>query len=139
MFDLTTKQWHERASHQAARWRATQSVNAFGRWLVGDTAGTGLLEVREDAFDEDGVEIVARGEGRESAAVDALDLDRIRDPGGGHLVGGGGRHVIVGAAPLQLDGAVAERVAAGSALESSTVPNVSFTLETASFPSDKIE
>lgn len=54
VLDLTTEQWHERASHQAPRWRGSQSVKAFGRWLIGDRAGTGLLEVREDAFDEDG-------------------------------------------------------------------------------------
>lgn len=66
--DLTTEQWHERASHQAARWRASQSVNAFGRWLVGDIAGTGLLEVREDAFDEDGAPLRLRIESLPAAA-----------------------------------------------------------------------
>lgn len=54
VLDLTTAEWHERASHNAPRWRVSQSVKAFGRWLVGDTHGTGLLEVREDAFDEAG-------------------------------------------------------------------------------------
>ena len=54
VYDLTTQRWHERASHQASRWRASQSVKAFGRWLYGDTAGTGLLEVTESAFGEDG-------------------------------------------------------------------------------------
>lgn len=54
VYDLTTQQWHERASHEATRWRASQSVKFAGRWLVGDTVGTGLLEVTESAFTEDG-------------------------------------------------------------------------------------
>lgn len=54
VYDLTTQQWHERASHGATRWRASQSVKFAGRWLVGDTLGTGLLEVTESAFTEDG-------------------------------------------------------------------------------------
>jgi len=62
VFDLTTGQWHERASHDASRWRSSQSVKAFGRWLVGDTAGTGLLEVSEKAFDEVGATLRFRVE-----------------------------------------------------------------------------
>jgi hypothetical protein len=62
VFDLTTGQWHERASHDASRWRASQAVKAFGRWLVGDTAGTGLLEVTEKAFDEVGAPLRFRVE-----------------------------------------------------------------------------
>lgn len=62
VFDLTTGQWHERASHEAIRWRASQSVKAFGRWLVGDIFGTGLLEVSETAFDEVGAPLRFRVE-----------------------------------------------------------------------------
>lgn len=62
VFDLTTGQWHERASHEATRWRASQSVKAFGRWLVGDTLGTGLLSVSEQAFDEVGAPLRFRVE-----------------------------------------------------------------------------
>lgn len=62
VYDLTTQQWHERASHQESRWRASQSVKAFGRWLVGDTIGTGLLEVTESAFGEDGDPLRFRAE-----------------------------------------------------------------------------
>lgn len=68
VYDLTTEQWHERASHQAARWRGSQSVRAFGRWLIGDTAGTGLLEVREDVFMEDGAPLRFRVESLPSQA-----------------------------------------------------------------------
>ena len=35
-YDVSTKQWHERASNLTNRWRGLQSVNAFGQWLVGD-------------------------------------------------------------------------------------------------------
>ncbi|BAQ43970.1 hypothetical protein [Methylobacterium aquaticum] len=62
VYDLTTQQWHERASHEAARWRGSCSVKAFGRWLVGDSLGTGLLEVREDAFTENGAPLRMRVE-----------------------------------------------------------------------------
>ncbi|MCJ2107850.1 hypothetical protein MKK70_21215 [Methylobacterium sp. E-041] len=62
VYDLITAQWHERASHQAGRWRGSQSVKAFGRWLIGDTSGTGLLEVREDVFVEDGAPLRFRVE-----------------------------------------------------------------------------
>lgn len=60
--DLTTGQWHERASGEDARWLGTLGVKAFGRWLVGDRAGTALLEVREDAFDEAGAPLRMRVE-----------------------------------------------------------------------------
>lgn len=62
VYDLTTKQWHERASHEAARWRGSCAVQAFGRWLIGDRDGTGLLEVREDVFTEDGAPLRMRAE-----------------------------------------------------------------------------
>lgn len=62
VYDLTTQQWHERASHGADRWRGSLSVKAFGRWLIGDATGTGLLEVREDVFDEDGGPLRFRAE-----------------------------------------------------------------------------
>lgn len=35
VYDLTTRQWHERASHGQANWRARVAVRAFNRWLVG--------------------------------------------------------------------------------------------------------
>jgi hypothetical protein len=39
-FNLNTQKWEERSSLQAGQfvpWRATGSLNAFGKWLVGDT------------------------------------------------------------------------------------------------------
>lgn len=43
VYDLTTRQWHERASQGQANWRARFSVQAFNRWLVGG-AGRVLWE-----------------------------------------------------------------------------------------------
>ncbi len=68
VFDLTTGQWHERASHEAARWRGSCSVKAFGRWLVGDTKGTSLLSVTETALDEVGSPLRFRVESLPSQA-----------------------------------------------------------------------
>lgn len=42
-YNVTTERWHERESYGASRWRAEFSVNAFNRWLLGDTASTALL------------------------------------------------------------------------------------------------
>lgn len=36
VYDLATRQWHQRASYLDTRWRAEQTVNAFGKWMAGD-------------------------------------------------------------------------------------------------------
>lgn len=41
-FDLNTQKWHIKRSYLDTRWRATQAVNAFGKWFVGDR-DTGAL------------------------------------------------------------------------------------------------
>ncbi|MCJ2129220.1 hypothetical protein [Methylobacterium sp. E-045] len=93
VYDLTTEQWHERASHAGSRWRATQSVKAFGRWLLGDRLGPGLLEVREDVFQEDGAPLRFRVESLPGAsfpqrvAVPRADFDFVVGRG---RAGGGG-------------------------------------------------
>ncbi|MBB5762403.1 hypothetical protein HNR01_002023 [Methylorubrum rhodesianum] len=62
VFDLTTGLWHERVGHQDTRWRATQGVKAFGRWLVGDRRSNSLLEVSEAAFTDAGLPLRMRVE-----------------------------------------------------------------------------
>ena len=44
-FDLNTKKWHERASYLTDRWRGLQSVNAFGKWLIGDRESGNIFEI----------------------------------------------------------------------------------------------
>lgn len=47
-FNLNSKKWNERDSFSAGtyvRWRGTLSVQAFGKWLVGDQLSTKLLYV----------------------------------------------------------------------------------------------
>jgi hypothetical protein len=51
-FNLTTGQWNERESYQEARWRASQSVNAFGLWMVGDRESGKIGKIDPDAFTE---------------------------------------------------------------------------------------
>lgn len=47
--DFAEGQWHERASYLDDRWRCTQTVKVFGKWLAGDRA-TGKIGVIEDEY-----------------------------------------------------------------------------------------
>lgn len=58
VFDLQTSKWHERQSYEVAGWRASGSVYAFDRWLVGDDESTHLHVLTEDAEDESGSPLV---------------------------------------------------------------------------------
>jgi hypothetical protein len=44
-FDLNTQKWHLRRSYLQKRWRATQAVQAFGKWIVGDTLTSALAVI----------------------------------------------------------------------------------------------
>lgn len=57
-FDLGSQKWNERASYQQTRWRAISGINAFGKWITGDTQGGRLLYVNELAYDEFGSPLV---------------------------------------------------------------------------------
>jgi len=57
-FDLNTQKWNERRSYLAKRWRGTQSVNAFGKWLCGDMDSGDLLEITREVHTEDGRPLV---------------------------------------------------------------------------------
>ena len=54
VYDLQTDKWHERQSTGRNDWRASGSIYAFGKWLVGDDGSTKLQYLTEDAQDEDG-------------------------------------------------------------------------------------
>jgi hypothetical protein len=47
VYDLTTKQWHERESYLSDRWRASCSVKGFDRWICGDELTGHLYEVTD--------------------------------------------------------------------------------------------
>lgn len=51
-FDLGTQKWNERDSYGLVRWRATQSVWAFSKWLVGDTQSGIVFSVDAATFKE---------------------------------------------------------------------------------------
>jgi len=57
-FDLGSQKWNERASYQQPRWRGVSGINAFGKWIVGDTQGGRLLYVNSAAYDEFGSPLV---------------------------------------------------------------------------------
>jgi hypothetical protein len=53
-FDLNTQKWRIRRSYLAPRWRATQAVNAFGKWIVGDRTTGSLGYIDSDTRTEYG-------------------------------------------------------------------------------------
>jgi len=63
-YNVTTERWHERESYGASRWRAEFSVNAFNRWLLGDTLSTSLLALSPLSRQEAGDPLVWRVEGK---------------------------------------------------------------------------
>lgn len=46
-YHVTANRWFERESYGAKRWRGERSVNAFGRWLVGDLRSTSIMAISE--------------------------------------------------------------------------------------------
>lgn len=58
VLDLDTLHWHERKSYLIAYWRSVGAVNAFGKWIGGDTASGNLLDITETKRDEDGSPLV---------------------------------------------------------------------------------
>ncbi len=54
VYDLDTKQWHERDSYLATRSRITQSIYAFSKWLCGDTETGNVQQITSTAADEVG-------------------------------------------------------------------------------------
>lgn len=44
-FSLNSLKWNERASYQKSRWRGTQLINAYGKWLAGDIDSGNLVEL----------------------------------------------------------------------------------------------
>lgn len=54
VFDLNAQKWHIRQSYLQARWRATQAVLAFDKWIVGDRLSGNLAVIDSDAQTEYG-------------------------------------------------------------------------------------
>lgn len=50
--DLDTLHWHERESSLLSNFRAFGSVQAFGKWLAGDSQTDNIVEITEEAKDE---------------------------------------------------------------------------------------
>jgi hypothetical protein len=63
-FNVSTRQWHERASYGLDTWRGSQTVRAFDKWLVGDTEGTELLEIDATEREERGNALVCTAESK---------------------------------------------------------------------------
>jgi hypothetical protein len=53
-YDAATQFWHERKSWQIDYWRARFPVRAWNKWIFQDALSGKLLELDDDAFDEDG-------------------------------------------------------------------------------------
>src|SRR5215471_11083884 len=73
VYDLSVGRWHERESYLTNRWRGMQTINAFGKWLVGDRGraptfvGGNVYQIDPANFTEAGDPIVCR---LESAPVE---------------------------------------------------------------------
>jgi hypothetical protein len=52
VYDTNLQRWHERESYQKACWRGLIPVNAFGKWLCGDTESGNVLEISGDEQSE---------------------------------------------------------------------------------------
>lgn len=57
-YNLTTGLWHERESYGLNRWRISTAVEFDGKIIVGDYDSPNLYEMRSDAYDEAGTELV---------------------------------------------------------------------------------
>lgn len=58
VFDLLTSTWQERASYGSKKWRAEQSVYAFGDWVLGDEESGKLFTLDNETYGEDGDTLV---------------------------------------------------------------------------------
>jgi hypothetical protein len=58
-FNLNTEKWNERNSYLSPRSRITQSFNAFGKWLTGDTDSGNILEISRATHTEAGDPLIA--------------------------------------------------------------------------------
>lgn len=72
--NMATGFWNERASKGLTRWRAERSVLFNGRWLIGDTQGTSLLQVSEATRTEIADEITSTIESANSSDFPARAL-----------------------------------------------------------------
>jgi len=52
VFNINNEKWHERQSYLLTRSRITQTVNAFSKWLCGDTASGNVLEITKSVQTE---------------------------------------------------------------------------------------
>jgi hypothetical protein len=57
-YNTRTGSWHERASYNLLRWRASTSVKFGNKWLVGDTLSGTMFEVSGSANKEDALPLV---------------------------------------------------------------------------------
>jgi len=62
VFNVNNQKWHERRSYLQTRSRLTQSVNAFGHWLCGDTETASVLQITNTSAREMGDPFVVRAE-----------------------------------------------------------------------------
>lgn len=47
VFDIDLLRWHERHSYLSKNWRPYASVNAFGKWLAGDSQSNNILQITD--------------------------------------------------------------------------------------------
>jgi hypothetical protein len=58
VYDVSTGQWHERASYGLDRWKVSQTIQFGTKVIAGNYNDGALYEMSPDAYDEDGDELV---------------------------------------------------------------------------------
>jgi hypothetical protein len=58
VFDFDALAWHERVSYLSPSWRASSAINAFGKWIAGDSKSGNLVEISQFARDELGEPLI---------------------------------------------------------------------------------
>lgn len=97
-FDLNTQKWNERKSYLQERWQASQSINAFGKWLVGQKTGGAILSINSANYREGTQPLVFR---LESGAVQKFpNMTRV---GAAYFNLSAGTGIASGVAPIETE------------------------------------
>lgn len=77
VYDISTKNWHERQSFGRTNWRASHSVKAFGVWLMGDRYTAQIHYLEEEGQEEAGDPLVWEVRTKPAAAYpNRVQIDR---------------------------------------------------------------
>lgn len=110
-FDLNTQKWHLRKSYLQTRWRATQAVLAFDKWIVGDSLSGSLAYIDASAKTEYGQPLRYTLEtGPQKDFPNRFRINRL------HVYATVGAGIATGADPIEVDPTIEIEVSGDGAL-----------------------